>query len=442
MNIIHKGYTFRLDFKKDQMSLLHSNVGAVRFAYNWTVNYFKTLLDNKADPKSSIESKWSISLGDDITSANLYSKYFINKLWNQIKQQATYKDDLQESWWQENSSRSYRSGISRAYTAYKRFRKLKTASFPVYKSRHKSRQLSITFDKNNDEDIRIFNTNYGYSNRHIKIPYFGVTKIYGSNRSVARKIRKGLVRILSFTVTYRDDNTAYLSLGVEESNKIRYKNTKKSVGIDLGIIENKRDNTKRVAILSDRDIVINRKLFKIKRDQDRIRIYSHRLSRKIGPYNTKTRKRQDPSNNYTKAKCQLSRRYRETRDRRDSFIQEFTSKLVKRYSVIKIEDLHISEMIKNNRISKSVMENALGKIKTLLTYKMKWYRDKSIDLVDRFYPSSKRCSNCGTLNSTLKLFNRIFKCGNCLFTKCRDINAAINILNYLPHSTESQEGRV
>ena len=93
-----------------------------------------------------------------------------------------------------------------------------------------------------------------------------------------------------------------------------------------------------------------------------------------------------------------------------------------------MEDLNVNGMMKNHHLAKSIQELSLYRFKEMLMYKSNWY-DRDVVQIDRFYPSSKLCSNCGTKNIKLKLSQRTWKCNNCNTVHDRDYNAAINILN-------------
>jgi len=95
------------------------------------------------------------------------------------------------------------------------------------------------------------------------------------------------------------------------------------------------------------------------------------------------------------------------------------------YSRIAIEDLHVKGMAANRRLSRHIMDQSFGECRRQLTYKSEWYKSELI-IVDRFYPSSKRCHQCGNINKELTLADRHWTC-LCGERHDRDVNAAINI---------------
>jgi putative transposase len=100
--------------------------------------------------------------------------------------------------------------------------------------------------------------------------------------------------------------------------------------------------------------------------------------------------------------------------------------LVSNYKTIVIENLNVLGMLKNRKLSKSIMDAGFGMFKVMMEYKCKLYNNKLI-YADTFYPSSKTCSNCGEIKKDLKLSDRIYKCDSCGFEIDRDINASINL---------------
>jgi len=100
--------------------------------------------------------------------------------------------------------------------------------------------------------------------------------------------------------------------------------------------------------------------------------------------------------------------------------------LINESQVIKIEDLNIKGMLKNHYLAKAISDASWGKFFEMLIYKAKWYGVK-IEKVDRFAPTSKLCSVCGSKNKTLKLSERVWTCSGCGSMHDRDVNAAKNI---------------
>jgi putative transposase len=114
-----------------------------------------------------------------------------------------------------------------------------------------------------------------------------------------------------------------------------------------------------------------------------------------------------------------------TNIRRDA-TQKLTSSLVSRFDRISIEDLHVNGMLKNHTLAKHLADASFGDVRRQLTYKAELYGNM-LNVVARFFPSSKQCSCCGNINAELTLTDRTYICKVCGMVKDRDLNAAINL---------------
>lgn len=114
----------------------------------------------------------------------------------------------------------------------------------------------------------------------------------------------------------------------------------------------------------------------------------------------------------------------------NDFIEKYTTWLCKTYKIIKIKDLDIEKWKRNKSFSKHIQKLKLGCFKAKLQRKSIKYNSQIV-LIDRYYQSSKICSCCGFKKKRLKLSERIYNCENCENSLDRDLNAAINIKNYI-----------
>jgi putative transposase len=114
--------------------------------------------------------------------------------------------------------------------------------------------------------------------------------------------------------------------------------------------------------------------------------------------------------------------------------------LAKNYDVIVVEDLNVAGMLKNHSLAKHVQDAAWGTFVRQLEYKTKWYGSKLVK-VDRYFPSSKTCAQCGTVKAKLSLATRTYACEYCGRTIGRDPNAAINLARKGLAGTSSVTGR-
>lgn len=235
----------------------------------------------------------------------------------------------------------------------------------------------------------------------IKDGKFRVPNIDGSMR-MAEKLRfEG--KILSYTVS-RDVDRWYVSVSVETACEELPK-TEKTVGVDLGI--------KTLATLSDGTTIENPHLLK-------------KRMRKLARKQREISRKQKGSKNREKAKTKVAKIHRAVRLTRLDVLHQTTTKLVRNYDTIVIEDLNVKGMLKNHKLARSISDCGFGMFRTLLENKCKLY-GKTLVVADRFFPSSKTCSKCGHKKEELKLSERTFHCDKCNFEIDRDLNAAINL---------------
>ncbi|MFE0459202.1 RNA-guided endonuclease InsQ/TnpB family protein [Kitasatospora sp. NPDC058965] len=178
-----------------------------------------------------------------------------------------------------------------------------------------------------------------------------------------------------------------------------------AVGIDVGIIS--------LVTLSTGEQVINPK--HERRDRDRLARAQRELARKA-----------KGSNNREKARRKVARVHARIADQRRDFLHKLTTRLVHENQVVVIEDLTVRTMLKNGKLSRAISDASWSELRTMLEYKTGWY-GRELITVDRWFPSSKRCSACGSIRNTMPLSVREWTC-DCGAVHDRDVNAAKNIL--------------
>ncbi|MDI6815856.1 MAG: transposase [Actinomycetota bacterium] len=178
----------------------------------------------------------------------------------------------------------------------------------------------------------------------------------------------------------------------------------KSVGVDLGI--------KTLAVLSNGAQFENQKLLRL--ELRKVKRLSRELSR-----------RQQGSGRWQRTKRELAKLHRRVADRRLDYQHKMTTEITQTYQVVGIEDLNVSGMLRNHRLALSIADVGFGEIRRQLEYKCAWFGSKLM-VVDRFFPSSRLCSYCGTINGELTLSDRTWIC-DCGAVHDRDLNAARNI---------------
>jgi putative transposase len=211
------------------------------------------------------------------------------------------------------------------------------------------------------------------------------------------------VHILSATVSERAGYW-FVSVQVEEEIQVPA-NLGRVVGVDVGVL--------RLATVSDGAVIENPKA--LKRYDGKLRRLQRSLSRK-----------QRNSRNRTKARMALAGcHYRVACIRRDA-LHKATTMLAKTKSVIAVEDLAVRNMMGNHRLAGSLADASFSEFHRMLEYKARWYGSVVVK-ADRFFPSTKRCSVCGSVKAEVKLSERVFKCDACGSLVDRDLNAALNL---------------
>ncbi len=210
------------------------------------------------------------------------------------------------------------------------------------------------------------------------------------------------------TVTVRLDAAGrwFVSILVDDPEIKPLKPCDSKVGIDLGITS--------MATFSSGEKVANPRHFD--KLYKRLRKAQKALSRKT-----------KGSNNRYKARLKVARIQARIKDSRQDFLHKLTTQLVRENQVIAVEDLAVQNMVKNHKLSRAISDCGWGELVRQLEYKAAWYGRKLIK-IERWFPSSKRCSNCGHVVSKLPLSIRDWECPECGTHHDRDINAAQNIL--------------
>lgn len=178
------------------------------------------------------------------------------------------------------------------------------------------------------------------------------------------------------------------------------------IGIDLGVTS--------LVALSNGEKIANPKGFNAKR-------------RKLKKAQKALARKQKGSSNRHKARLKVAKVHQEISDARKDFLHKLTTRLVRENQTIAVEDLAVKNMIKNRKLALSISDASWGELVRQLEYKCDWY-GRTLVKIDRWFPSSKRCGNCGHIVETLPLNVREWDCPNCGTHHDRDINAANNIL--------------
>ena len=376
---MYKSIKIELKLTNEQKIKVCKTIGTERFIYNEYIKY----------------NQEQYELGNKFISAFEFSKY-INNVY--------LPSNPDKKWIKDVSSKSVKQAMIYGEKAFKNFFK-GLSGFPVFKKKGKN-EIGAYFVKNNKSDFEFY--------RHkIKIPTLKFVRVkeYGYIPKNAN--------IKSGTISKVTDRY-FLSLVMEVDDIVKTENKSiKGLGVDLGI--------KDTAVCSDGRIFKNiNKTKKVKKLKKKIKREQRKMSRSI-EYSKSNKIKLKECKNFNKKKLKVQRLFYRLNciryDYNNKIVNEITRTKLK---YITIEDLKVSNMMKNKHLSKAIQEQNFYSIKTKLINKCK-ERNIELRIVDTFYPSSKTCSCCGSIKKDLKLNNRIYKCSNCGLEIDRDYNASINL---------------
>ncbi|MBI4641395.1 MAG: transposase, partial [Candidatus Tectomicrobia bacterium] len=244
--------------------------------------------------------------------------------------------------------------------------------------------------------------------RHIQLPRLGKLRLKERGYLPTRG-----VKILSATVSERAGRWV-ISVQVEMAIPDPAPADKPLAGVDLGV--------KALATVSDGTLVPNPHA--LKRNVRKVKRRQLSLSRKV-----------KGSANRRKAVQKLANAHLRVANIRQNALHQATTQLAKTKSVVGVEDLNVSGMLKNHKLARVMADVGLSEFRRQLTYKAEWYGCRIV-VADRFFPSSKRCAKCHHAKKELSLDERVFTCEVCGFICDRDLNAALN-LEQLARTTAS-----
>jgi putative transposase len=210
----------------------------------------------------------------------------------------------------------------------------------------------------------------------------------------------------TITVKLTPSGRWYVSLLVDDHSIKPLPKIDKQIGLDLGVTS--------LIATSDGDKIANPKHFK--RLRKKLRRFQKALSRK-----------QKGSNNRYKARLKVAKVHEQITDARKDFLHKLTTQLVRENQTIVVEDLAIKNMVKNHKLANAISDASWGELTRQLTYKCQWY-GRELVKIDRYFPSSKRCGNCGHIADKMPLNIREWECPECGAKHDRDLNASKNIL--------------
>ena len=363
----------RLYPNKTQEQVLNKVLGCYRFVYN-------QMLARKQHAYK--EDKTNLSVTD-------LSKWF----------HGTLLKDEQYVWLKEQNTKVMKQAIRQMDGAYQKFFKQHNG-FPKFKTKKDKQSALFPIDAISRKNT--FETRHISLITSLKNIKFRCSDLYFS------RLQKYNKDIRSATLSKTKSGNFFLSILVEmnDTELKRFERTNKQVGIDLGV--------KDFVITSDGEVFENKHFFKKKEKQ--VRRLQRQISRKV-----------KGSNNMKKTKIRIARLFERITNKKVAYIHYITNELLTYFDTIFMENLNVKGMMKNHHLAKAIQEVGFYKFKETLVSKS-LVNDKKVVFIDRFYPSSKTCSECGYKKRDLKLRDRFWICPECGAEHDRDLNAARNIL--------------
>lgn len=389
MSRLLKSYKTEINPTFKQKQIINRTIGVCRYVYNFYLAYNKETYETEKRFVSGMEfSKW---LNNEFVTNN--SEFH---------------------WIKEVSSKSVKQSIMNAERAFKNFFKRKS-QFPKFKKKGKS-DVKMYFVKTDAKVI------IPCERHRIKIPTLGWVRLkekgYIPTNPNTHIIKSG-------TVSYKAGRY-YISVLAEEQEQSKPLLNNFGIGVDLGV--------------KDFAICYNGKAYnninessQIRKLEKKLKREQRGLSRKYEDYKklNKNLKGVATRQNIQEQTLKVQKLHLRLKQIRSDYINKVISELVKTKPMwITIEDLNVGGMMKNRHLSKAIAQQKFFEFRTKLSVKCKEYGIE-LRIVDRFYPSSKTCHNCGCIKSDLKLSDRVYHCNECGYIEDRDFNASLNLRDCL-----------
>jgi putative transposase len=420
----HTTFQYCLDPTAEQQEALWRHCGAARFAFNQSLYLVKTNLDARGTNRD-LNVPWSKY--DLINEFNAWKRsadagriFVVDRLgvadihvtglsWrNQVSQQVFEEAAVDcaralAAWSDSRSGKRQGKGVR-----FPRFKK-KRGSVPSFRLRNKR-------SRNGSPLIRLGEAHP----RSVTLPKIGPIHVHDDTRALRRLIAKSRGRILSASVTHRGGRW-WISLNVEAADlHVGHQHPVRDaadqggwVGIDRGL------SVFLVAATSD-----GTEIARVQESPKPLAAglrQQKRLARKLS-------RTQEGSRNRQNAAARVGRHHHRVRNIRRHFLHQVSNELVKTHDRLVIEDLNVAGMVRNTCLSRAISDAGWSEFARLVRYKQAW-RCGTVVIADRWFPSSRRCSQCGLVNRELTLKQREFICENG-HRLDRDLNAAVNLAKW------------
>jgi putative transposase len=361
---VYRAFCYRFYPSPSQELLLRKTLGCSRFVYN---HFLALRIKEWTTNQKTVSYNETSSLLTDL------------------------KKKEETKWLNEVSSVALQQSLQNLQEAYNNFfrglKKKQKVGFPRFKK--KSNRNSITLTK----------AGFSYKNGEI----FIAKSKKKLNIRWSRKLPSE--DISSITISLTPSGKWFISILVEDPNDYTLPLCNKVLGIDLGIETFTTFSTGEKVKMPD--------------------LKPH--YKKLKKIQKKHSKKKNGSKNKEKARIKVARQYEKITNIREDFHHKLSTRLIHENQVVVMEDLNVSGMVRNTKLARVISQQGWSQFVSFLKYKATMYGRELIQ-VDRFYPSSKTCSSCGTIQSSLPLRIREWTCESCGAVHDRDINAAKNLM--------------
>lgn len=420
-------FKFTLDVNREQHQRMLAHAGASRLAYNHHIGRVKANLDQRGAERS-----YGIAEADLTPSLSWSKVSFINEMnaWKDGRAADAPTEVLDDGtvvrglpWRGEVSTDVFETASVNAAQALKNWtdsrksaRAGKAAGFPRFKSRHRTTptfRLRAKYREGAAPSVR------PTAPRVIRFPKLGELRVRENTRQLRRLYEAG--RFHAYAASFRLERGRWVVtitgvaavLHPQRRNPAASNRHQSRVGVDLGV--------KTLAVAADEhgnQLRVWEGVKALQQAQSRLKLANQSYAR------TKR-----DSGGRKKAARRLGKIHGRVAAIRKALLHSISSELAKGSAVVVIEDLNAAGMLRNRKLARHISDAGFGELRRQLEYKTAWYGTELV-VADRWFPSSKTCSGCGTVKADLTLSDRVYECSPCGLVIDRDLNAAVNLARY------------